>query len=95
MLGSTNALERMKICGILRKNQVLDNEASKSHKDTIRESGITYQLVTPDDHRRKIAENKVKHGKIILSSYLVELQHLSQYTYGANPLPIYRNNCYR
>ena len=55
----------MKLCGIHPKHQVLDNEAPKSHKNAIQYSGITYQLVQPDDHGHNITENKSKHGNII------------------------------
>ena len=56
MLGHTRALERMKLCGIIPKHQVLDNEASKAYKDSIPESVMIYQLLPPYGHRQNVAE---------------------------------------
>ena len=44
-------------------HQVLDNEISPTYKDKIRESGMSYQLVPPDDHRRNISERSIKTWK--------------------------------
>ena len=60
MLGRTRALYCMKICRFLLKHQVFENEASKAYKDEIRESGMTYPLVPPDDHWRIIAEKSIQ-----------------------------------
>jgi len=57
------ALTRMKTCGITPERQVLDNEASAAYKDAIRESGMTFQLVPPDDHRRNAAEKAIQTWK--------------------------------
>ncbi len=54
------ALTRMRQQGINPKQQILDNQASKSYKDAIRASGMTYQLVPPDDHRRNMAEKAIQ-----------------------------------
>ena len=51
----TRALDRTNLCGISSKHQVLDNEASNAYKEKIQKSGITYQLVLPYNHRRKIS----------------------------------------
>ena len=56
IIGLARALECMKLCGILPKHKVLDNEASRAYKDAIRESIMTYQLVPPDGHQRSIEE---------------------------------------
>eukprot|EP00804_Cyclotella_cryptica_P019412 CCRYP_006613-RA/>CCRYP_006613-RA protein AED:0.27 eAED:0.27 QI:0/-1/0/1/-1/1/1/0/573 len=53
----------MKACGIQPTRQVLDNEISAAYKLAITESGMTYQLVPPDDHRRNIAEKSIQTWK--------------------------------
>jgi len=50
ILARTGALLRMQACGIVPTRQVLDNKASGAYKQAIQESGMTYQLVPPDDH---------------------------------------------
>ena len=57
------ALYRMKLCGITPERQVLDNEASAAYKEAITDSGMTYQLVPPDDHRRNVAEKAIQTWK--------------------------------
>ena len=59
MLERTCSLKKMELHGINSKHQVLDNEASKSYKDAIQESVMTYQLVPPDDHRHNISEKSI------------------------------------
>ena len=59
MLVCTRALQKMKLCGIHPKHQLLDNDTSKVYKDAIQESGMNYQLVPPDHHRRKIAKKSI------------------------------------
>eukprot|EP00804_Cyclotella_cryptica_P012663 CCRYP_016929-RA/>CCRYP_016929-RA protein AED:0.40 eAED:0.44 QI:0/0/0/1/0/0/2/0/149 len=56
-------LQRMKACGIQPTRQVLDNEISAAYKLAITASGMTYQLVPPDDHRRNIAEKAIQTWK--------------------------------
>jgi len=63
ILARSRALIRMRACGIIPKRQVLDNEASKAYKQTIKESGMEYQLVPPDDHCRNIAEKAIQTWK--------------------------------
>ena len=63
ILGQTCSLDRMKLCGITPTHQVLDNEASSAYKEAIRQSGMTYQLVPPDKHRRNIAEKLIQTWK--------------------------------
>jgi hypothetical protein len=46
--------------GINPKHQILDNQASESYKDAIKASGMTYQLVPPDDHRRNMAKKAIQ-----------------------------------
>ena len=59
----TQLLHRMKLAGIHPKTQVLDNEASKAYKEAIVKSGMDYQLVLPDDHRRNVAEKAIQTWK--------------------------------
>ena len=59
ILARRQALARMKIQGIVPTHQVLDNEISKAYKTKIQVTGMTYQLVPPDDHRRNIAEKAI------------------------------------
>ncbi|KAL3781993.1 hypothetical protein HJC23_013821 [Cyclotella cryptica] len=53
----------MRVCGLAPTRQVLDNEASTAYKQAIRDSGMTYQLVPPDDHRRNLAEKAIQTWK--------------------------------
>ena len=63
ILARRRALLRMKACGIIPAHQVLDNEASAAYKQEIKESGMTYQLVPPNNHRRNIAEKAIQTWK--------------------------------
>eukprot|EP00804_Cyclotella_cryptica_P002817 CCRYP_009355-RA/>CCRYP_009355-RA protein AED:0.29 eAED:0.33 QI:0/0/0/1/0.66/0.5/4/0/552 len=63
ILARTRALSRMRACGLSPKRQVLDNEASAAYKQAILDSGMTYQLVPPDDHRRNVAKKAVQTWK--------------------------------
>eukprot|EP00804_Cyclotella_cryptica_P008141 CCRYP_004620-RA/>CCRYP_004620-RA protein AED:0.40 eAED:0.40 QI:0/-1/0/1/-1/1/1/0/243 len=67
ILARTRALSRMRACGLSPKRQVLNNEASAAYKQAILDSGMTYQLVPPDDHRRNVAEKPYKRGKITVA----------------------------
>ena len=53
----------MRAAGLNPKHQILDNEASKKYKDAIVLSGMTFQLVPPDKHRRNIAEKAIQFWK--------------------------------
>eukprot|EP00804_Cyclotella_cryptica_P000067 CCRYP_013730-RA/>CCRYP_013730-RA protein AED:0.38 eAED:0.38 QI:0/-1/0/1/-1/1/1/0/252 len=63
ILARTRALLRIKACGIVPTRQVLDKEASTAYKQAIRDSGMTYQLVLPDDHRHNLAKKAIKTWK--------------------------------
>eukprot|EP00804_Cyclotella_cryptica_P029543 CCRYP_020577-RA/>CCRYP_020577-RA protein AED:0.27 eAED:0.27 QI:0/0/0/1/0/0/2/0/428 len=63
ILAQIRALQHMKVCGLAPMCQVLDNEASTAYKQAIHESGMTYQLVPPDDHRRNLAERAIQTWK--------------------------------
>ena len=63
ILARRQALSQMKIQGIVPTHQVLDNEISKAYKTEIQATGMTYQLVPPDDHRCNIAEKAIQTWK--------------------------------
>eukprot|EP00804_Cyclotella_cryptica_P009373 CCRYP_018077-RA/>CCRYP_018077-RA protein AED:0.09 eAED:0.09 QI:0/0/0/1/1/1/2/0/1069 len=63
ILARTRALSHMRACGLSPKRQVLDNEASATYKQAILDSGMTYQLVPPDDHRRNVAKKAIQTWK--------------------------------
>ena len=58
-----DALLRMEIQNIVPVCQILDNEISEAYKEEIQNTGLTYQLVPPDDHRRNIAERAIQTWK--------------------------------
>ena len=53
----------MKQQGITPAHQVLENKISQTYKDKIRESGMLYQLVPPDDHCQNISERAIQTWK--------------------------------
>ncbi len=53
----------MKQYGVTPTKQVLDNKASAAYKEAIQESGMTYQLVPMDNHRRNAAEKAIQTWK--------------------------------
>eukprot|EP00804_Cyclotella_cryptica_P006956 CCRYP_007094-RA/>CCRYP_007094-RA protein AED:0.42 eAED:0.49 QI:0/0/0/1/0/0/2/0/132 len=63
ILARNRALQRMKDCGIHPTRQVPDNEKSAAYKMAITNSGMSFQLVPPDDHRRNIAEKATQTWK--------------------------------
>eukprot|EP00804_Cyclotella_cryptica_P021899 CCRYP_000854-RA/>CCRYP_000854-RA protein AED:0.35 eAED:0.33 QI:0/0/0/1/1/1/2/0/417 len=63
ILACTRALSRMRACRLTPRRQVLDNKASAAYKQAILDSGLTYQLVPPDDHRRNVAEKAIQTWK--------------------------------
>ncbi|KAL7486156.1 LOW QUALITY PROTEIN: hypothetical protein ACHAW6_012454 [Cyclotella cf. meneghiniana] len=70
ILARTRALTRMQTCGLTPKRQVLDNEASAAYKQSILNSGLTYQLVPPDDHRQNVAKKSIQTWKDHFSAVL-------------------------
>ena len=44
------SLFRMKLQHIVPRRQILDNEISEDYKEEIRHTGMTYQLVPPDEN---------------------------------------------
>ena len=63
MLSRQQSLKQMHTVGIIPKRQVLDNETSMAYRQDIRETGMTYQLAPPDDHRRNIAGKTIQTWK--------------------------------
>ena len=63
ILARTRALTRMRACGLTPRRQVLDNEASAAYKQSMLDSGLTYQLVPPNDHRRNVAKKAIQTWK--------------------------------
>ena len=57
------ALLQMELQHIVPLLQILDNEISEAYKEEIRHTGMTYQLVPPDDHRRNISEQAIQTWK--------------------------------
>ena len=64
------ALLRMKLQGIIPLHQILDNETSQAYNDEIGDTGMTYQLVPPDDHHCNIAERAIQTWKNHFDSVL-------------------------
>ena len=53
-------MQRLKNRGLTTDLQILDNEARKNYRDTIKDKwGMDFQLVPPDIHRRKAAERAI------------------------------------
>ena len=53
-------MQRLKDKNLLVDLQILDNECSKEYKATMKQKwGVTYQLVSPDLHRRNAAERAI------------------------------------
>ena len=94
MLARRLALKRMHTVGIIPKRQVLDNGTSMAYRQEIIATGVTYQLVPHDDHRRNIAEKQSKHGKTTSFQYAAVSPHTSHCTYGAGSYHKQRNSCY-
>eukprot|EP00804_Cyclotella_cryptica_P000693 CCRYP_014696-RA/>CCRYP_014696-RA protein AED:0.40 eAED:0.26 QI:0/0/0/1/0/0/3/0/506 len=63
ILARTKALSRMRACGLTPRHQVLNNKASAACKQAILDSGLTYQLVPPNDHRRNVAKKAIQTWK--------------------------------
>ncbi len=60
VLARARALARMQRRGLISKHQILDNQASAEYKAAIEASGMTYELVPPDEHRRNMAEKAIQ-----------------------------------
>jgi hypothetical protein len=84
ILARARALELMQKVGIVLKHQVLDNQASVAYKKAIGNSGMTYELVPPDDHQHNMAEKAIRTFKDHFVGVLSGCAPLSLCTYGAN-----------
>jgi hypothetical protein len=60
ILVQAQALERMRKASIVPKHQILDFQKSAAYEEAIRASGMTFELVPPDDHRRNMAEETIQ-----------------------------------
>lgn len=64
-------MQRLKDRNMLVDLQILDNEASKEYKRTIKEDwGVQFQLVPPHNHRRNAAERAIRTFKAHLLAIL-------------------------
>ena len=63
ILARDRALTRMRATGLTAVHQVLDNEASALYKKAITDSGMPYERVPPDNHRRNLAERLMQTWK--------------------------------
>eukprot|EP00804_Cyclotella_cryptica_P000450 CCRYP_019933-RA/>CCRYP_019933-RA protein AED:0.03 eAED:0.04 QI:0/0/0/1/0.4/0.16/6/0/1642 len=84
ILARNRALQRMKDCGIQPTREVLDNEISAAYKLAIAASGMTYQLVPPDDHRHNIAEKAIQTWKDHFIAAISGTDAKFPSTFGAN-----------
>ena len=50
ILARARALARMQRRGLIPKHQILNNQASAEYKAAIETSGMTYELVPPEEH---------------------------------------------
>ena len=63
LLARQQAIQQMQAVGIKQKRQVLDNKTSMAYRQEITATGMMYQLVPPDDHRKIIAKKTVRTWK--------------------------------
>ena len=63
MLARRRTLQQMRALEIKPNRQVLNNEASMAYRQEITATGMTYQLVPPDDHRQNIAMKTIQTWK--------------------------------
>eukprot|EP00804_Cyclotella_cryptica_P003480 CCRYP_002118-RA/>CCRYP_002118-RA protein AED:0.26 eAED:0.26 QI:0/0/0/1/0/0/3/0/685 len=63
ILAHSRALSQMCTCGLTPRRQVLENKSSAAYKQAIFDSGPLYQLVSPNDYRRNVAEKAIQTWK--------------------------------
>ena len=63
ILARRRALERMKAKGVVPIYQVLDNKISMAYRLEIKQTSMTYQLVTPYDHHSNLSEKWIQTWK--------------------------------
>ncbi len=60
ILAQARALEHMQKAVIVPKHQILDNQKSAVYEEAIHASGMTFKLVSPNDHHRNMAEKAIQ-----------------------------------
>ena len=63
MLARQRVLQQIHAVGITPKRQVLDNETSMAYRQEIMATGMTHQIVPPDDHSQNIAKKTIQKWK--------------------------------
>jgi hypothetical protein len=84
ILARAHALARMRCRGLIPKHQILDNQASAEYKAAIEATGMTYELVPPEEHQRNMAEKPSTPSRNISSESSVDAPHPCQSTFGVN-----------
>ncbi len=67
ILARARALARMRHHRLIPKHQILNNQASAEYKAAVEASGMTYELISPEEHRRNMAKKPFKSSRITLS----------------------------
>jgi hypothetical protein len=60
ILAQARALECMQKAGIVPKHQILDNQKLVAYKEAICALSMTFELVSPDNHHRNMAEKAIQ-----------------------------------
>jgi hypothetical protein len=60
ILACAQALARMRHHRLIPKHQILNNQASAEYKATITASGMTYELVPPEEHQCNMAKKAIQ-----------------------------------
>jgi hypothetical protein len=60
ILARARALAWMQRCGLIPKHQILNNQASAEYKAAIEASGMTYELIPPEEHRCNMAKKAIQ-----------------------------------
>ena len=63
IIARDHALTRIHLYRLNPKHKILDNEASHKYRKAIRASGMTYQIVPPEDHHHKIFGKAIQFWK--------------------------------
>ena len=56
-------LKQMWLYGLKLKHQILDKKSSEKYKEAMQAFGMTYQIVTPNEHRCNIAVKAIQFWK--------------------------------
>jgi hypothetical protein len=84
ILAQAQALERMHKASIVPKHQILDNQKLAAYEEAMHPSGMIFELVPPDDHRRNTAEKAIQTFKDHFVGNLSGCAPTSPSTSGAN-----------